>query len=227
MSNQTENTGKQLPKQVRNIPDAEADLLDVAKEVNAEWIAHPQLKLTWITQEEYSEIVSKFSDILLERREVGGVRHPVTIKLENLDNEIDTNIQHIKNYLAEKFGKKTAASYYKRFGIVKIGKVYKLPIDRDERKTALELLVKSIPAFGFQDKIFGINYWTNIFSTYKQLMEEAGSIDSKVSDDVSAKNLLKEKIRKTLNSLIFLIKANYPDTYKSVLRTWGFQKEKY
>jgi hypothetical protein len=38
---------------------------------------------------------------------------------------------------------------------------------------------------------------------------------------------LKRVERKILNSLVLLIHCNYPDTYKSVLREWGFQKEKY
>jgi hypothetical protein len=39
--------------------------------------------------------------------------------------------------------------------------------------------------------------------------------------------LKQAELRKVLNSLVLLIHCNYPDTYKSVLREWGFQKEKY
>ena len=39
--------------------------------------------------------------------------------------------------------------------------------------------------------------------------------------------LKQAELRKVLNSLVLLIHCNYPDTYKSVVREWGFQKEKY
>jgi hypothetical protein len=35
------------------------------------------------------------------------------------------------------------------------------------------------------------------------------------------------QVRKTLNALVLLIKANYPDTSAAELRQWGFKKEKY
>jgi len=38
---------------------------------------------------------------------------------------------------------------------------------------------------------------------------------------------LKRVEREILNSLVLLIHCNDPDTYKSVVREWGLQKEKY
>jgi len=38
---------------------------------------------------------------------------------------------------------------------------------------------------------------------------------------------LKRVEREILNSLVLLIHCNDPDTYKSVVRKWEFQKEKY
>ena len=35
------------------------------------------------------------------------------------------------------------------------------------------------------------------------------------------------EIRKTLNALIYLVKANYPDSYHTELKQWGFQKDRY
>ena len=58
-------------------------------------------------------------------------------------------------------------------------------------------------------------------------MTQAQHTDSSVSNIVGDKRQLKAELRKVLNSLVLLIHCNYPDTYKSVLREWGFQKEKY
>ena len=41
------------------------------------------------------------------------------------------------------------------------------------------------------------------------------------------KNILKADLKKSLNAIVSVIKANYPDNYKQELRNWGFQKEKY
>jgi hypothetical protein len=59
------------------------------------------------------------------------------------------------------------------------------------------------------------------------MLEDAIIADGQVSTKVGSKNLLKEELEMVLNSLIHLIKANYPDSYEAELRNWGFQKNKY
>jgi len=72
---------------------------------------------------------------------------------------------------------------------------------------------------------YGLDYWTALADEYETLItsskESAGNISIKASD----KNILKTELRKTLNALILLIKANFPDNYAAVLRQWGFLKE--
>ncbi|MBC8110749.1 MAG: hypothetical protein H7Y04_06795 [Verrucomicrobia bacterium] len=41
------------------------------------------------------------------------------------------------------------------------------------------------------------------------------------------KNQVRQQLRKILNALILLLKANYPDTYHYQLKEWGFSKERY
>jgi len=55
----------------------------------------------------------------------------------------------------------------------------------------------------------------------------ASQKDSAIAGQVSAKNQSKVQVRKTLNALVLLIKANHPHTAAAELRQWGFQKEKY
>ena len=59
------------------------------------------------------------------------------------------------------------------------------------------------------------------------LLTQATATDGTVSIKVSSKNVLKDRVKKTMNCLISVIRGNYPDTYKAELRAWGFQKEKY
>jgi hypothetical protein len=48
-----------------------------------------------------------------------------------------------------------------------------------------------------------------------------------IAGQVSANNQSKVQVRKTLNALVWLSKANYSDTAAAELRQWRFQKEKY
>ncbi len=218
---------KKNPSKVSNIPDSDTDLKNVSKLVCTAWGLHPLLILIWITQPDFVIIVDNFDTTLTERKSTGSTRPEVSHKLAELDMTINTDVENIKIYLAEKYTKKNAPSYYAAFGIVKTGKVFKLPKDRDERKDALDLMLPAITLHGFDSKPFGLAYWTNVKTQYDALLAQATSIDGTVSIKVGDKNVLKIQIKKVLNAIINLIKANYPDTYKSELRNWGFQKEKY
>lgn len=63
------------------------------------------------------------------------------------------------------------------------------------------------------------NCWPPIEVECKKLVAQRRKTEGEASGEVSKKNVLK--------SLINLIKAHYPETYKSVLREFGFQKEGY
>ena len=219
--------GEKNPNKVSNIPRADVDLKDVSEKVSTEWSNNTGLTLLWTTQPVFDAIVEAFGTILMERKSTGGTRPEVTRKLSQLDITMNTDVENVKRYLVEKYTKTEAPSYYAAFGIVKVDKMYKLPIDRDERINALALMLPAITLHGFDSKPYGLAYWTDVKTRYEALMAQASSIDGTVSNKVGDKNVLKAKIKKVLNALIQLIKANYPDTYKAELRNWGFQKEKY
>jgi len=52
-------------------------------------------------------------------------------------------------------------------------------------------------------------------------------MDSGVSEKTGNKNVLKKVLTRGLKALVMVLKGNYPDTWKTELRNWGFQKEKY
>ncbi len=215
------------PNRVDNIPAADIDLKDVAKQVSDTWLTKPSMTLIWLTQEDFSDIVESYETTLMSRKSTGSTRPIITGKLKNLDFTLDKDVENIKVYLEDKYGKTDAPSYYAAFGIVKEDHVYKLPHDRNERLAALELLVPAITTHGFQTKQFGLTYWTGQKTLYDSLLTQATTIDGTVSSKVGDKNVLKAQIKKALNALIHIIIGNYPDTYKTELRSWGFQKEKY
>jgi hypothetical protein len=212
---------------VLNIPRSDSDLKEVSALVAKTWLANTQITLIWTTQAEFETVVTNFSGTLMQRNSAGAGRPEFTVKLKLLDKDIDRDIENIKRYLVEKYGKVSAPSYYAAFGIVKENKRYKLPTDHDNRKDALALLIPALTVHGFQNFAFGQTYWTDIKTRFDLNLAQSKSIDSSVSINVGSKNILKIQIKKVLNSLINVIKGNYPDDYKNVLRNWGFQKEKY
>jgi hypothetical protein len=214
-------------KKVRNIPFADADLSDLAINVDKSWLANPPITLIWLTRADFNIAVTTFSNLLIDFMRTSASRPEITMKLKLLDKEINRRLERIKTYLAAKYSDGDVAMYYAAFGMINYKSRYILPNDRDDRLEALKNLIKSITTHGFQDKEFGLAYWTGIHDNYETLWAKAKAIDGKISKLSGQKNKLKTEIKTALNALINVLKANYPKTYKSVLRSWGFQKEKY
>lgn len=218
--------GNATPSSTGNVPAADADFATVVKDVATKWTATPAITLLWTTAVVFSAKATEFNTELSKRKSIGNSRPQVTARLKQLDTTIDGSLTYVKNYLFEKY-KDAATSYYPSFGIEHKTNKYIFPTDRDKRADALELMIEGINANGLNAKEFGTAFWTGIKTEYDMLMVNASTTDGKVSDKVSTKNELKKDLKKALNSLIFIIKGNYPDTYKAELRSWGFQKEKY
>jgi hypothetical protein len=222
--------GTELTKSVKytgNIPKKDSDIDDTGQQVLASWAANPLMTLIWTDREAFETSTSSFSSALGEKQDISSGRSGITRQLANLDKSMNKGCGFIKDYLNEKFGKEEAPSYFANFGIVKVGREYILPRDRNKRSDALVLMLKGITTHGFGAKPYGTSYWTPIKTQYDDLRAQAVLIDETVSSKVGDKNMYRKDIVKTLNALIHLIKANYPDDYKNVLRTWGFQKDKY
>ncbi len=219
---------KETPKTKKgNIATSDANLLDQSNKVNETWKITPGITLLWTDTNEFGNTIEQFGSSLGQRMSKGGERRVETTELNDLDESIDQHTDYIKLYNKEKYGKKNFKAYFAQFGIEKVGKNYTFPKDRQKRRLALELALKAIVKNGFQDKEFGLEFWRKISDDYTAALDVAAATDSNVSGLVKTKNQNRKTIRLTLNSLIHIIKGNYPFTYKSVLREWGFHKEKY
>ncbi|WP_157505095.1 hypothetical protein [Flavobacterium tegetincola] len=118
-------------------------------------------------------------------------------------------------------------SYYPAFGINYENKKYAIPMDQSNREDALDLMLEGIQNNGFEDRTYGLEYWTAIKTNFVDLVTQARALDGGISQKVGDKNELKMTIKKGLNAVINALQANYPDTYKQELRLWGLQKDKY
>jgi len=203
------------------------DLNDLAVNIAQQWGQNPQITLLWTQSTHLGEAAQQFGVIMGERHSAGSQRTPVTATLAKLDKKINQHLDYLKTYLKDKFGKESYMDYFGQFGIVKTGRNYIFPTDRNRRKASLQQAVAALQAHNFEGKTYGIAFWQEILTQYEQLLSTSVSADSNVAGLVSAKNQYRAQILKTLNALIYAIKANYPDDYQSVMRAWGFQKEKY
>ena len=92
---------------------------------------------------------------------------------------------------------------------------------------ALKLMISALTEHGFEDKEYGLAFWTSLQEQYSVLVKQATTTHGQVAIKVGDKNALKDNLKKGLNAIVHALKANYPDSYKQELRDWGFQKEKY
>jgi hypothetical protein len=226
----TTNTAKSTASKKKlqtNIPRKDVDLATLAIAVDDKWATTPALTLLWIDEPKFKILVHSFNTNLNNRLLVGSNRPSVTQSLAQINTSIDEATDCVKVYILKKFKKASAKAQYHRYGIAKEGSNYRLPFDNDKRKLALPLMLAAINEDGFANEEYGTIFWQNIKTSFINALNNSSDIVKNVSKKVAAKDADKKKIKQILVSIILLIKANYPATYKNVLREWGFIKENY
>ena len=214
-------------KKKANLPNKDVDLISVSKDAFAIWSKDNSLLLKWITRTAFQASIITFEHSLREQTDLKGDRSIVTKVMSSLNTEITKNTDYIKVYLAELYSKADAPSYYAKFGIIKSGTSYRLPLDNDKRLLGMEQLIKGLAAHNLDEKPFGKVYWTDIRNRFAAALAQSRKTVGSSSEQVGNKNEHRKIIRKVLNSLVLRVKSDYPDTYKEELRRWGFQKERY
>jgi hypothetical protein len=207
-----------------NIPITDLDFANVAQLVATKWNDNLWLSLLHSSPNAFEAKVNDFRTALSAKIQTKSSRPQTTDALRKLDALIDQAIGYVKIYIIEKYKKQNAKSYFDAFGIENTGR---LPIGKNKRLAALQLTLEGIATNGFETKVYGTAFWTDIKSQYETLLIKASSIDSATSTKVGEKNALKKELKIVVNAIIYAIKANYPNNFKEELRNWGFQKEKY
>lgn len=210
----------------RTVPKKDHDFGQLCTNVANKWQSMPTFVLLHSTQSAFAAMAASYNSNLGVRNSTSGKRPALTGQLDAADKQIDKGIGKLKLYLKDKY-EENATAYYAAFGIEYKRNAYRFPDDREKRLATLKQVIASVEAEGFADKAYGKEFWTELEGRYEQLLSSAKGSDGTVSIKTSGKNKLKQDLAVVLNSLIFLIKANYPDTWRAELRSWGFQKEKY
>ena len=227
MEDVTNQEGAKKTVKTASIPRADSDFGKVTKDVSDAWTANNWLTLHYTTAAVFAAKSASFNTLLAARQSEGGTRPQVTSSLQKLNEEIDGSVKIVKNYIEEKFRTERPESYYPAFGIAFVNKHYTFPQDQSNREDALTLMLSGLRTHDMEDRIYGRTYWTDIRDRYIALVVQGRALDGGISDKVGDKNVLKKELKIVLNSIVNVIKGNFPDTYKQELRKWGLQKEKY
>mgnify|MGYP003408366819 FL=1 len=227
MEKETPKTEVKKSTKKRTVPQTDIDLGAVVTKATEKWKANPWLTLQWVKVDQFESDAINYNIILEARLTDGGSRPQIGKALKVLDKKIDDSLSYVKGYIAEKYKKESATSYFPAFGIEMKDGRYAFPRDQNKRLASLKLMVNGLEKNGFESREYGKKFWETILKDYEKLMKVANDLDGAISVNVGGKNVLKANVVKGLNALVNVIKGNFPETYKQELRDWGFQKEKY
>ncbi len=225
-----QNTPKQeavKKKKAALIPASDMDLAGLASRVLPNW-RNSNLPLNWVLADEMETKINTFSSAIRSKSNTQASRLTVTQRLLELEKTMNGHISYLKGYIQEAFDKDKAPTFYRMFGLEKLDKKgsYLLPKDREFRVEALERMVSQLDVADFRDRTYGYNFWKPLLDEYKELKKDANQADSSMTASAQEKRILRKEIRQWLQSIVYLIRAHYPDEVESRLRTWGFHKEK-
>lgn len=214
-------------RHLHNLPDKDATLLSVNQTVNSKWSSNAFVTLIWKTQPDFAGDVSAFEKQLQQRNTVGSKRSQQTINLQNMDIEAEDGLPYVKSNIAATFGPPNATAHYNEFGIIHRNSGWDLPTNRQKRKDALRMMVDAFTANKMDDKKYGIDFWTDLYTRYSDAADEAVAGAADVSDEVGDLVTLRTILRRVLHGILLILEANYPDTFDQQKRAWGFLKESY
>ena len=232
----TPNDPTPAPRQpARNVPQGDQQFADVFLLAVEEWILRARLTLEWKTSADALDLAQRLLASLRSRSEAGDAITPQAARLKELDDMIDgdkdkSKLKYVLKALAIQYDEENDGKpYYGTFGIQKIGSNYTLRHDRGERAEDLLKLVKAIsdPKHNLTTLKFGPAYWKAISDEYTALQPKQEKALGTRATEVSSKNLLREEAEDILVALLYLLRANYPKTYKAERRKFGVLKESY
>ena len=231
----TDSPAKPKAPKTRNVPRSDKAFSEVFDLAVAEWGLRPQLTLEWTTQPDALTLGTKLRESLRTASAAGDAISPQASRLAELDMLIDGSketgkLKYVKKALALQYDDEDdGRPYYGEFGIEKIGSTYTLPHDRAERAEALLKLVKALgnPKHGLAAGKYGKAYWKAISDEYNDLQPKAAKATGDRATEVGDKNQYRDEAEAIFVSLLLLIQANYPTTYRAERRKFGVLKESY
>ena len=147
------------------------------------------------------------------------------IRIPNPLNITKADLKKIKKRLKVIYDEPAVFAQYSRYGLIKRGKHYIFPTDRDSRLLNLDLIIDSIVVDGIDKQSdYGTAFWTKMKDDYSAALSTASATNQKVSGLVGTKIVSKQHIREVLSALWHIIQGNHRDNAYSVALSLGYRK---
>ena len=137
---------------------------------------------------------------------------------------------NVRTYLSSAYEDEdpaTVRGYLPQLGFAHQYGSYVFPKGQQDRLAALGQLLGGLATHGLGSRKYGTAYWTALRDQYQQALQAAGSSAGTISTMVDKKNELLDQLREALTAIYYLLRAQYPKSWKTQLRAYGFQKERY
>lgn len=210
-------------KRKPRVPRSEIELLSVAKSIVENW-TDDRISLFWITKDDFVQKVNNYETTINQLLGKDSSRIEILNELRSLNDEISKKISSLRFILKGIYGTQKAKEYYEYLNISSRGE-NSFPRNRERRQIILQQLLQMLEENEELSKIsFDKEELRRVFERFSFLLNEVKKNTGNSSVTVTVKNENKELIYKTVKSLVFLFRANYPETWEAELRKLGLQK---
>jgi hypothetical protein len=225
--NSVSNLSSNTSKSVGIMPKDIDVIISVSEKVYAKWIETAIVVPNHKTVD-FKQYIDELKATSNHRVTEGAYITPLVHETGVLELKIKKGVKGVKTNLLIKYGEDKYKSYFPSVGFTKVsGNYYSVPLKTESCKASLQILLTGLVLNEITKGEFGLEYWQEIYDNYVSNTNLKSSKKGSVSGIINKRDILKAKVIKTLSAIIMSIKLYFPDTYESVLREWGFQKELY
>ena len=150
--------------------------------------------------------------------------------IDQLDREINQRLANVRTYLDAQYedtDADTVRGYLASLGFRLQHGSYIFPKGQQDRLDALNTLLDGLTKHGLAGKKYGLPYWTAQRDAYQKALATAGNAAGNASTAVDTKNEVLEQVTEVLRAIYYLLRAQYPRSWKARLRAYGYQEEGY
>lgn len=216
------------------LPQGQLDLATLGVTAAAvfatEVAATPGFGLLWLKPADLTALAAAAQAKVAEAGSTQASRTPNAAAIDALDVEINQRLGNVRTYLASAYedaDPATVRGYLPQLGFARQHGSYIFPKGQQERLAALNLLLGGLSTHGLGARKYGTAYWTALRDKYQAALQTAGTGAGTTATVVDRKNELLEQLREALTAVYYLLRAQYPKSWKAKLRAYGFQKERY
>lgn len=192
--------------------------------------ATPAVALIWMTPASFAAMAAALAQQLDTANVRKADRSPNANAIDALDLEINQRLGNVRTYLERQYEDESDDSvrgYLPALGFRLQYGSYVFPRGQKDRLDALTTLLTGLPKHGLATNKYGLAYWTALHASYQQALQTAGAAAGQVSTVVDTKNELLDQATEVLRAIYYLLRAQFPKSWKARLRAYGYQEEGY